>query len=58
MTSSEPRSLLGAVLPIAAIVSVVLFVGATLAVAGDTLGFDYLAYHVAATAGARRPAAL
>ena len=48
MTSSEPRSLLGAILPIAAIVSVVLFVGATLAVAGDTLGFDYLAYHVAA----------
>ena len=48
MTSSEPRSLLRAVLPIAAIVSVVLFVGATLAVAGDTLGFDYLAYHVAA----------
>ena len=48
MTSSEPRNLLGAILPIAAIVSVVLFVGATLAVAGDTLGFDYLAYHVAA----------
>jgi alpha-1,2-mannosyltransferase len=48
MTSSEPRSLTGAILPIAAIVSVVLFVGATLAVAGDTLGFDYLAYDFAA----------
>ena len=48
MTSAEPRSLPRAVLPIAAIVSVVLFAGATLAVAGDTLGFDYLAYHVAA----------
>jgi alpha-1,2-mannosyltransferase len=48
MTSSEPRNLLAAILPVAAIASLVIFVGATLAVAGDTLGFDYLAYHVAA----------
>jgi alpha-1,2-mannosyltransferase len=48
MTSSEPRGLLAALLPVAAIGVVVLFVGATLAVAGDTLGFDYLAYHAAA----------
>jgi len=48
MTSSEPRSLLAALLPIVAILSVAVFVGATLAVAGDTLGFDYLAYDVAA----------
>jgi alpha-1,2-mannosyltransferase len=48
MTSFEPTSLLRVILPIAAIASVALFLGATLAVAGDTLGFDYLAYHVAA----------
>jgi alpha-1,2-mannosyltransferase len=48
MTRSEPRSLLAAALPITAIGIFVLFVGATLAVAGETLGFDYLAYHVAA----------
>jgi alpha-1,2-mannosyltransferase len=35
-------------LPIIAIVSFVLGVGAALAVAGDTLGFDFLAYHQAA----------
>jgi hypothetical protein len=48
MTSSERRRLLAAALPVAAIASFVVFVGATLAVAGDTLGFDYLAYHAAA----------
>jgi alpha-1,2-mannosyltransferase len=35
-------------LPIVAILSLALGVGATLAVAGDTLGFDFLAYHQAA----------
>jgi hypothetical protein len=35
-------------LPIVAVLSIVLGVGATLAVAGDTLGFDFLAYHQAA----------
>ena len=48
MTKSDARDLLAAALPVAAIASLVIFVGATLAVAGDTLGFDYLAYHVAA----------
>ena len=33
-------------------------VGATLAVAGDTLGYDFLAYHAAAVAGAGGPARL
>ena len=37
-----------AALPIVASLLVVLSVGATLAVAGDTLGFDFLAYHAAA----------
>jgi len=37
-----------AALPVCAIAAVVVFVGATLAVAGDTLGFDFLAYHAAA----------
>src|SRR4051812_3179127 len=36
------------VIAIAAIAVFVLFVGATLAVAGSTLGFDFLAYHAAA----------
>ena len=35
-------------LPVVAILSLALGVGATLAVAGDTLGFDFLAYHQAA----------
>jgi hypothetical protein len=35
-------------LPIVAILSVVVFVGTALAVAGDTLGYDFLAYHAAA----------
>jgi hypothetical protein len=37
-----------AALPIVAILSFALGLGATLAVAGDTLGFDFLAYHQAA----------
>ncbi|MFL5755264.1 MAG: glycosyltransferase family 87 protein [Chloroflexota bacterium] len=36
------------IIAIAAIAVFVLFVGATLAVAGSTLGFDFLAYHAAA----------
>ena len=35
-------------LPIVAVLSLALGLGATLAVAGDTLGFDFLAYHQAA----------
>ena len=35
-------------LPVVAILSLALGVGATLAGAGDTLGFDFLAYHQAA----------
>jgi alpha-1,2-mannosyltransferase len=35
-------------IPIVAVLSLALGVGATLAVAGDTLGFDFLAYHQAA----------
>ena len=35
-------------LPVLALVVIVLAVGATLAVAGDTLGYDFLAYHAAA----------
>jgi Glycosyltransferase family 87 len=35
-------------LPIVAILAFVVVVGATVAVAGDTLGFDFLAYHQAA----------
>jgi alpha-1,2-mannosyltransferase len=37
-----------AALPIVAVLVFVTFVGATIAVAGDTLGFDFLAYHQAA----------
>ena len=47
----DPRALdrlARAALPVVAIVSFVLGVGATLAVAGDTLGFDFQAYHQAA----------
>jgi hypothetical protein len=40
---------LDALLPILAVAILVLTVGATLAVAGDTLGYDFLAYHAAAT---------
>lgn len=40
---------LDAVLPVVALVIFVLAVGATLAVAGDTLGYDFLAYHAAAS---------
>ncbi len=49
MTRADPRALLAAALPVLAIASFVVFVGATVAVAGDTLGFDFLAYHAAAT---------
>lgn len=35
-------------LPVVALLSFILGVGATLAVAGDTLGYDFLAYHQAA----------
>jgi hypothetical protein len=45
MTRTEV--LLRAALPVVAIALFALFVGATLSVAGDTLGFDFLAYHVA-----------
>ena len=49
MTSAErARRLAEAALPVVAIMSFTLGVGATLAVAGDTLGFDFLAYHEAA----------
>jgi len=41
-------SLARAALPVVAIVVFVLVVGATLAVAGDTRGYDFLAYHQAA----------
>ncbi len=37
-----------AALPIVAVLVFVTFVGSTVAVAGDTLGFDFLAYHQAA----------
>ncbi len=39
---------LGRLLPLFAVGAFVLVVGATLAVAGDTLGYDFLAYHAAA----------
>ena len=45
----RPVKLARAALPIVAIVSFVLGVGAALASAGDTLGFDFLAYHQAVT---------
>ena len=38
-----------ALLPVLALAVLALTVGATLAVAGDTLGYDFLAYHAAAT---------
>lgn len=38
-----------AALPVLGILVPVTFVGATLAVAGDTLGYDFLAYHAAAS---------
>jgi hypothetical protein len=40
---------LGSLHPVLALATVALTVGATLAVAGDTLGYDFLAYHAAAT---------
>ena len=49
MTAAERGRRFGATaLPLVAIASFALGVGATLAVAGNTLGFDFLAYHQAA----------
>jgi hypothetical protein len=42
------RGAIDVVLPVLALVVIVLTAGATIAVAGDTLGFDFLAYHAAA----------
>jgi len=47
-SSAESRSLARAALPVVALISIATFTGATLAVAGDTLGYDFLAYHAAA----------
>ena len=44
----SPGSLINAALPIVALLVFGLSVVATLAVAGDTLGYDFLAYHAAA----------
>jgi alpha-1,2-mannosyltransferase len=43
------RQALAGLLPVVAILSFALGVGATLAVAGDTLGYDFRAYYAAAT---------
>ncbi len=48
MTRPDPGRLGAAALPIVAILAIVLGVGATLASAGETLGYDFLAYHQAA----------
>ncbi|MFL5676961.1 MAG: glycosyltransferase family 87 protein [Chloroflexota bacterium] len=48
MDASGAGRLARAALPIVALVSFALGLAATLAVAGDTLGFDFLAYHQAA----------
>lgn len=49
MTRSDRLARMGrAAAPVLAVVSFVFGVGATLAVAGDTLGYDFLAYHQAA----------
>ncbi len=45
----DPPRLARAALPIVAILCFAAVIGATVAVAGDTLGFDFLAYHQAAT---------
>jgi alpha-1,2-mannosyltransferase len=47
-TSFSPTRLGRAALPIVGVLTFVAVVGAILAVAGDTLGFDFLAYHQAA----------
>jgi hypothetical protein len=47
MGAESIRALGATALPIVAILSLVLGVGLTLAVAGDTLGYDFLAYHQA-----------
>jgi hypothetical protein len=44
----DPGRLLRAALPVTALVSIIVVPGATLAVAGETLGYDFLAYHLAA----------
>ncbi len=48
MPALSARGLAATALPVVAIVSFALGVVATLVVAGDTLGFDFLAYHEAA----------
>lgn len=48
MRFPEVGPLLRAALPVAAIGALVTFLALTLAVAGDTLGYDFLAYHQAA----------
>ena len=48
MTRPDLTRLSAAALPVLAIVAFLLFLGATLTVSGDTLGYDFLAYHQAA----------
>jgi alpha-1,2-mannosyltransferase len=48
MTGPDPARLWAAALPVLAIAAFALMLGATVAVAGDTLGYDFLAYHQAA----------
>jgi hypothetical protein len=43
------RAALGRLLPVFALAVIVMTTGATLAVAGDTLGYDFRAYHLAGT---------
>jgi hypothetical protein len=45
----EVRRALGGLLPLVAVIVFALGVGATLLVAGDTLGYDFRAYYAAAT---------
>ena len=48
MTGPDPARLAAAALPVLAIAAFTLVLGATVAFAGDTLGYDFLAYHQAA----------
>jgi alpha-1,2-mannosyltransferase len=48
MTRPDTDRLVRAALPVLALLSIFVGTGATLAVAGDTLGYDFLAYHQAA----------
>ncbi len=48
ITSASPGRLGRAALPIVAIAVFIVLIGASIAVAGDTLGFDFRAYHQAA----------